>query len=95
MSGGSFGGAQYHIQAISEEISRIINDNDNDILDQWGDPCGRGYTPETIEQLKRAVDALDRAYVYAQRIDWLLACDDSEDTFHERLASELKVVTEK
>jgi hypothetical protein len=95
MSGGSFDGAQYHIQAIAEEISRIIRENDDDTLDQWGDPRGRGYTPETISQFRVAVDLLRRADVYAYRIDWLVSGDDSEDTFHERLASELKVVTEK
>lgn len=32
---------------------------------------------------------LKLAYIYAQRIDWLLSCDDSEDTFHSRLKEEL------
>jgi hypothetical protein len=92
MSGGSFDGAQYHIQAIAEEISRIIRENDDDTLDQWGDPRGRGYAPETIAEFRVAVGLLLEAEVYAQRIDWLVSGDDAEDTFHERLALDLSAL---
>jgi hypothetical protein len=36
---------------------------------------------------------LKLAYVYAQRIDWLLSCDDGEDSFHKRLQAQLKELT--
>lgn len=47
------------------------------------------YTPQTIEELRKAVHILRQAVVYVQRIDWLLSGDDGEDSFHERLKEEL------
>lgn len=47
------------------------------------------YTPQTIEELRKAVHILRQAAVYVQRIDWLLSGDDGEDSFHERLKEEL------
>lgn len=47
------------------------------------------YSEETIAEFKKGLDILRRAYVYAQRIDWLLSGDDSEESFHERLKEEL------
>lgn len=47
------------------------------------------FTPQTIEEFRKAVKILKRAYVYAQRIDYLISCDDSEESFHERLQEEL------
>jgi hypothetical protein len=44
----------------------------------------------TMEQFKKALKTLRQAYVYAQRIDWLLSCDDGEDCFHRRLKIELE-----
>lgn len=48
------------------------------------------FTPQTIEEFRKAVKILKQAYVYAQRIDWLISCDDSEESFHKRLQEELK-----
>ena len=36
-----------------------------------------------------ALAILKKAYVYAQRIDWLLSDDDGEESFHKRLKEEL------
>lgn len=47
------------------------------------------YTPETIQEFKNGVDALKRASIYAQRIDWLISGDDGEDSFHKRLKQDL------
>ena len=47
------------------------------------------YPDEVIEEFKIAVEFLRIAYVYAQRIDWLLSGDDSEESFMERLKEEL------
>lgn len=35
------------------------------------------------------------ASVYAQRVDWLICGDDSEESFHERLAEDLAKITEE
>lgn len=50
------------------------------------------YSAELVEELKRAVVALRRAYVYAQRVDWFFSGDDGEKEFFSRLDEELKEV---
>lgn len=47
------------------------------------------YTPETIQEFKNGIVVLKRASIYAQRIDWLISGDDSENTFHKRLEQDL------
>lgn len=53
-------------------------------------PNRYGYRFGTLRQLKRAVRSLRKAAVYAQRVDWLLCGDDSEETFMQRLFTDLK-----
>lgn len=50
------------------------------------------YPDEVIEEFKIAVEFLRIAYVYAQRIDWLLSGDDSEESFMERLKKDLTLI---
>jgi hypothetical protein len=50
------------------------------------------YSDETIKEFKEGVRLCKLAYVYAQRIDWLVSCDDGEESFHERLKEELEEV---
>jgi hypothetical protein len=33
---------------------------------------------------------LHKAQIYVQRIDWLVSGDDSEDSFHQRLAQDIQ-----
>ena len=47
------------------------------------------YSDEVIEEFKIAVEFLRIAYVYAQRIDWLVSGDDGEESFMERLKKDL------
>ena len=47
------------------------------------------YNKETIKEFKKGLAILKKAYVYAQRIDWLLSGDDGEESFHKRLKEEL------
>ena len=47
------------------------------------------YSKETIKEFKKGLSILRKAYIYAQRIDWLLSDDDGEESFHERLKEEL------
>ena len=44
---------------------------------------------------KRAVYVLRMAYIYAKRIDWMLSCDDSEETLVKRLQEELQALKTK
>lgn len=47
------------------------------------------YPDEVIEEFRKAVKYLNIAYVYAQRIDWLVSGDDGEESFMERLKKDL------
>jgi hypothetical protein len=89
MSGGHFNYKQHSLLDMADSIGSAILNNDSTKKNEWGDTIGRHYNPETIAEFEKAVQALKRAYVYAQRIDWLLSCDDGEDSFHKRLQAQL------
>lgn len=91
MSGGHFDYAQYRIGDIASSIHEAIKGNSS--KDQWG--YARNYSPETLAQFQKAIDALEQAQIYAQRVDWLLSGDDSEECFHKRLADDLAQHIEK
>ena len=78
MSGGHFNYAQYKIGDIADSIEQLISEDED----------GK-YTEETIVQFCTALWLLRRAEIYAQRIDWLVSCDDGEESFHKRLALDL------
>lgn len=48
-----------------------------------------GYRFLTLQELKRAVRYLRKAAIYAQRADYLLSGDDSEEAFQKRLRHDL------
>jgi hypothetical protein len=41
----------------------------------------------------KGLEILKNAFVYTQRIDWLLSGDDSEESFHQRLKEDLKNIS--
>lgn len=85
MSGGHFDYKQYHIDDIVREIEYLIENNNE--TDEWR--YSRGYSEETITKFNEALTTLRRGAIMAQRIDWLLSGDDSEDDFHKRWEEEL------
>ncbi len=105
MSGGAFEYTQYNITMIADEIEKEIERNGRaktrDELknegwrnDEWYEKYPEDlnwykYPDEIIEKFKEGVEILRKAYVYAQRIDWLLSGDDGEETFIERLKQDL------
>jgi len=80
MSGGHFEYKQYNMQYLADDIQELINKNDE--VDSFG--YSRSYTPETLEKMKQAIDALKRAFVMVHRIDYLVSGDDGEESFHRR-----------
>jgi xylose isomerase len=86
MSGGRFGYSQHKLTVMVEEIESIIQNNG--VKDEWG--YADNFSEETLQEFRNGIAALKRAYVYAQRIDWLVSGDDSEPYFHKRLQQELK-----
>ena len=89
MSGGHFDYQQHHIQDIIRIVERIINNNENDELDEWGDVIGWHFSPEIMAEIEKGLDYLKKAYIYAQRIDWLMSGDDGPESFLRRLKEEL------
>lgn len=53
-------------------------------------PNRYGYSEEALYEMHKCVELLKKAEVYAQRIDWLLSGDDSEESFLRRLRDDLK-----
>lgn len=91
MSGGTFDYQQFRLQDIAERIQEEIDHNH--IRPEWcsaDDWNGQKWTDKTIAEFRKAIKLLYKAQVYAHRIDWLLAGDDGEDTFHERLKEDLE-----
>jgi hypothetical protein len=85
MSGGYFGYAQYKIDQISDQISEIIRNNERTEFP---------FSPATIQRFTEAIRALEIAFVYARRVDWLVSGDDDEEFFEAKLLQELAEVDE-
>ena len=68
---------------LDDEEKEYIKKNKHTIPNRYN------YSKETIEEFKKGLSLLRKAYIYAQRIDWLLSGDDGEESFHERLKEEL------
>jgi hypothetical protein len=82
MSGGYFKYEQFKLQQIADDIEQIIVENDEAEWDYK-------FKPETLYELETAVNLLRRAYIYVQRIDYLVSSDDSEAAFLQRLNEQL------
>jgi hypothetical protein len=89
MSGGHFDYNQYKIDQIACDIEQMIRNNNSTEKDEWGYDVGYKFSPETIQRFKIAVSVLKLAYIYAQRVDWLVSGDDSEESFHKRLDEDI------
>jgi hypothetical protein len=90
MSGGFFNHSQYTLDQIAADIEDEIYYNDSEDVDEYKDKLGNGFSEDTMQEFKLAVWYLKQAFVYTQRIDWLLSGDDGEQTFHERLKKDLE-----
>lgn len=86
MSGGHFDYAQHRIRDIYDGIQRLILNNS--VPDEYG--YKREYKKEILLEFKKALYFLERAEIYAQRIDWLVSGDDGEESFLKRLEEELQ-----
>lgn len=86
MSGGAFDYKQYYINDIAETIEDRVRVHSG-LYETEGYAT---FSEDTLKEMEFGVHLLRVAAIYAQRIDWLLSSDDSEDSFHERLDEELK-----
>lgn len=91
MSGGYFEYNQYKIYQIAEDLETVIlnNGKKRENKEPWEDDYEREYSDEVIAKFKEGLEILKKAYIYAHRIDWLLSDDDGEQSFLQRLESDL------
>jgi hypothetical protein len=102
MSGGTFDYNQYRIRDIANRIKEEIYNSgrektkkeiEKEIRDWYPDhkPDSHhyAYPKEVVEEFVKAYKILRVAEIYAHRIDWLLAGDDGEETFMERLQQDM------
>ena len=68
---------------LTDDEKEYILKNNHTIPNQYD------FNEDTISELNKGLDILRKAYIYAQRIDWLLSGDDGEESFHKRLKKEL------
>ena len=69
---------------LNEEERQYIKNHHHTMPNRYG------YSKETLKEMRKGLILLRKAEVYAQRIDWLLSGDDSEERFHERLKEDLQ-----
>ena len=108
MSGGTFEYSQYQLKDIANRIEQEIYNSGRkkhpEELKQetWRGPdwyekypedlYNRKYPKEVIEEFIKGYKILRLAEIYTQRIDWLIADDDGNESFLERLKNELELL---
>jgi hypothetical protein len=105
MSGGTFDYNQRRIRDIADRVEREISKSgtpktERELKDEfWKDKAyfekypedlnHYKYPDEVIEEFKKGYEMLRKAEIYAQRMDWLFAGDDGNESFLQRLKGEL------
>lgn len=85
MSGGHFNCNLYNLEDMADEVQELIDTNDKP--NEYGE--SRNYSSHIIDEFKLAIKTIKRAKVYLHRIDYLVCCDDSEESFQRTLFKEL------
>ena len=103
MSGGKFDYDQYKIRMIWEEIQNELDKQgqekqvahwEKEYYDKYPEARFEEVYREDVQQIfKDGIEALKKAEIYAQRIDWYLSGDDGEDSLVSRLKSDLDKLT--
>jgi len=94
MSGGHFNYDQYRIRQIADEVEHLIETNNIEETDSYGDKISYSFPQEIIEKFKEAVLTLRMAEVMAQRIDSLVSGDDGEGSFLRRWNEDLSKIAQ-
>ena len=76
MSGGAFEYKQYTLEDLADQIRELTYESN--------------YSEKTINEFQAAIALLKLAKIYVHRIDYLVSCDDSEETFHKRLTNDME-----
>ena len=75
MSGGHFDYNQYRLLSMADDIRSLADKGE--------------FPGDIIARFRECETLLRKAYVYTQRIDWLVSGDDGEDSFRKRLEEDL------
>ena len=96
MSGGAFEYNQRRIldiiESIEEDLDRQGTTAKNVDFYFDSDYTYPTYSDEVQKEMKKGIEYLKIAYVYAQRIDWFLSRDDGEEEFLSRLKEDLEKI---
>jgi hypothetical protein len=95
MSGGTWDYIQYRFRDIGDDIDRLVAENESKELNDWGEVKGHHYNPATIEKLKIAASHVRETAIMLQRVDYLLAGDDGEESFNSRWDEDLEELNEQ
>lgn len=83
MSGGYFDYNYSHIQEVIEQLEYLLTSDETQ-------PIREDLAKVTLDKMEEGLEILQKAKIYAQRIEWLISGDDSEESFHRRLEEDLK-----
>ena len=91
MSGGHFDYTQYLMEDVAVEIDNLIEEHNSMSMKEWLG-CGPEdfYPREVIKKFEEAAYTIRRAAVMVQRIDYLVSCDDGEESFLKRWKDEVR-----
>ena len=74
-----------------EELKSEWGYRDPDWYDKYPEDKFRHKYPDNVlDEFKKALEVIDKAQIYIQRLDWLLSGDDGEESFISKLNEELK-----
>ena len=98
MSGGYFDYKEWNIDQIANDVEAYINKCDRKEKKDWGyeDESGKCIpyvyeeSEEVLNEFRKGLKILRQAFVYAQRIDYLLSRDDGEESFLKKLKKDLE-----
>ena len=94
MSGGTFDYKQHNITDIIEEIERALKEAYDYNIENPEEEKQLGHSLNVKKILGKGIYHLERAQIYAQRIDYFLAGDDGEENFIKRLKMDLNTLEE-
>lgn len=92
MSGGRFEYKQYILSDLADELNDFKRRVDLKPIDSWNCESYKNYVKDIKKfkkKINKAINLLNEARIYIDRIDWFLSGDDGEDSFYLRLQNEL------
>lgn len=101
MSGGYFDFTDRHIASIISDISHILERQGKErtkselwatedyYIDYPEDKFHEVYSARVQQEMKNTIEALRRAAIYTNRLDWFLCGDDGEERYLQRLKEDL------